>query len=286
MLHFIKIGSGAKVMIGFHGFGREASMFQEYEKMFPEYTIYSISLFYHGSDWSYQDASLDENRWQVMFGDFLKSESIQNFSLLGFSLGGKVALFTFQLFSNQIDRLHLIAPYGIRANIVEWLTQKLPFIYSSLEKYVYHPAPFLNLLGIIRKYKLMNKTLLNITIKQMGSLEKRAKVFHSMQIYASLRLNLKDIKKKMDTSGVPITFYLGRYDQVLTIEALNKYVSGLKNISLHIFPSGHGKLPDIVAQNFSLQQNMIYSHSNNNAEIGRQILDINNFEVERACISP
>jgi len=259
MLHYIKIGSGPKTMIGFHGFGRDASMFQNYEKVFPEYTIYSISLFYHGSNWMYQDACLDKKRWKCMFEDFLNAEDISRFSLLGFSLGGKMALYTFQLFSSKVDKLHLIAPYGIKANVVEWVTQKLPFVYRRLEKYVYNPAPFMSLLEVLRRYKLMNKTLLNITIRQMSSQEARARVFHSMRLYGALSLNLKDIKKELETSRTHVVFYLGRYDQVLTFEALSKYTSALMDFSLHILPGGHGRLPDKVAQTFSRQQNILYS---------------------------
>lgn len=246
MLPYIKIGTGAKVMVGFHGFGRDASMFQNYENVFPDYTIYSISLFYHGSDWRYQDENLDAQRWKSFFGDFLASEGIQNFSLLGFSLGGKVALYTFQLFSSQVDKLHLIAPYGIKKNVVEWITQKLPSVYRSLEKFVHKPAPFLAVLRTLRKYKLMNTTLLNITMRQMGSLKTRQKTFLSMGLYGALRLDLPSIKRKLETSRIPVTFYLGHSDKILTTEALNRYLSKLMDFSLHVLPGGHGSLPDKV----------------------------------------
>jgi pimeloyl-ACP methyl ester carboxylesterase len=259
MLHYIKIGTGAKVMVGFHGFGRDASMFQNYENVFPGYTIYSISLFYHGSHWQDQDAGLSDEKWKAMFGDFLDKESIQNFSLLGFSLGGKMALYTFQLYGHQVDALYLIAPYGIKANIVEWLTQKFPLVYQKLEKYVYQPAFLLSLLGVLRQYKLVNPTLVNITLKQMKSLDSRTRSYHSMRLYGTLRLNLKEIKAKLEKSGIPVTFYLGRFDSILTSEVLHKYTSSFMNFSLHVLPEGHGRLPDVVAQKFGRQPEMAYS---------------------------
>ena len=250
MLHYIKIGTGPRVMIGFHGFGRDAAMFQSYKNMFPEFTIYSVSLFYHGSNWEDQRASLDDQRWKAMFGEFLGYEGIEDFSLLGFSLGGKVALYTYQLFSDRVNEIHLIAPYGIKANVVELVTQRLPFVYQRLERYVQHPANFLSLLETLRRYKLLNTTLLNITINQMSSREARARIFHTMRLYGTLRLNLKSIRRKLETSKVPVVFYLGLYDKILTLKALNKYLSALINSSLHVMPSGHGRLPDLVARTF------------------------------------
>ncbi len=250
MLHFIKIGTGPQVMIGFHGFGRDASMFQRYENMFPDFTIYSVSLFYHGSDWQDERACLNDKRWKAMFGEFLRSEGVERFSLLGFSLGGKVALYTFQLFGDRVDELHLIAPYGIKANVVELITQRLPFVYRRLERYVQHPANFLFLLEMLRRYKLLNTTLVKITIKQMSSQEARARVFHTMRLYGALRLDLKSIRRKLEASHVPVVFYLGLYDKILTLKALNKYLSALIDASMHVIPSGHSRLPDLVAQTF------------------------------------
>ena len=250
MLHYIKIGTGPRVMICFHGFGRDATMFQSYQNMFPNFTIYSVSLFYHGSNWKDQRTCLNDKRWKAMFGDFLLSEGIENFSLLGFSLGGKVALYTFQLFSDRVDELHLIAPYGIKANVVELITQRLPFVYRRLERYVHHPAHLLLLLGMLRRYKLLDATLLNITINQMSSREARARIFHTMRLYGALRLNLKSIRRKLETSKVPVVFYLGLYDKILTLKALNKYLSALVDSSLHVMPSGHGRLPELVARTF------------------------------------
>ncbi|MGB3778340.1 MAG: alpha/beta hydrolase [Tunicatimonas sp.] len=250
MLHFIKIGTGPRVMIGFHGLGRDATMFQRYQNMFPEFTIYSVSLFYHGSNWKDQRAGLDDKQWKAMFGYFLLSEGVQNFSMLGFSLGGKVALYTFQLFSDRVDEIHLIAPYGIKANVVEFITQRLPFVYRRLERYVHHPAALLSLLEIFRRYKLLNTTLVNITINQMSSQEARARVFYTMRLYGTLRLDLRSIRKKLEASKVPVVFYLGLYDKILTIKALNRYLSALIDASLHVMPSGHSRLPDLVARTF------------------------------------
>ncbi len=253
MLHHIKIGTGPRVMVSFHGFGRDATMFERYESMFSDYTIYSVSLFYHGSNWEDQRAYLDDERWTAIFRDFLLSEGIDSFSLLGFSLGGKVALYTFQLFGDRVDELHLIAPYGIKANAVELITQRLPFVYRRLERYVRHPAAFLSLLAMLRRYKLLNTTLLNITIKQMSSREARARIFYTMRLYGTLRLNLKAIRMKLEAAKVPVVFYLGVYDKILTLKALDKYFASLVDASLHMIPSGHSRLPDLVAQTFGEQ---------------------------------
>lgn len=248
MLNYIKIGNGPKVMIAFHGFGRDAHMFKGFEKVFPNYTIYSISLYYHGSEWKYKNQPMNEEIWSNTFRGFLAAHDITHFSLLGYSLGGKVALYTYQLFSEQVDRIELIAPYGIKSSIVEHLTQKVPFLYRRLEKYVHQPAFFFNLLEVMQKYKVVNRTILEITKKQMNSQETRFRAYHTMLLYGAIQLDLQEISSKIKTSGNPITFYLGHYDRILTLNSLNKVVGNLLNFSLFMLPTGHSSLPDKVAK--------------------------------------
>ena len=260
MLRYVKIGNGPKTMIAFHGFGRDAHMFSSYENVFPAYTIYSIALYYHGSEWKYQNQMMDDQLWTSIFTDFLIAHDITRFSLLGYSLGGKVALYTYQLFSEQVDSLELIAPYGIKNSIVEHFTQKLPFLYRRLEKYVHQPAFFLTLLEVMQKYKVVNKTILEITKNQMNTWEKRCRAYHTMLLYGAIRLNLKEISLKMKASDSPVTFYLGRYDQVLTLKALKKLIGSLRNFSLHVLPAGHGSLPGKVENILREQSGLVFQH--------------------------
>lgn len=246
MLNYIKIGNGPKIMIAFHGFGQKARMFEGFDKVFPDYTIYSMSLYYHGSEWKYQNQPMNEKVWTKIFTRFLTEQGIGQFGLLGYSIGGKVALYTYQLFSEQVERLELMAPYGIKSNPWEQITQKAPFIFRQLESVVHQPAYFFKLLEILKKYKLVNKTLLDITKRQLNSWDSRFRAYHTIGLYGRIRLNLQEINLKMKKTSIPVTFYLGHYDSVLTLEALNKLVGNLMNFSLHVLPTGHNSLPDKV----------------------------------------
>lgn len=246
MLHYLKIGNGPNTMIAFHGLGRDATMYRNYESLFPSYTIYSIALYYHESTWEYQGYRMDEQLWAHIFEQFLQEHGICRFSLLGFSLGGKVALYTYQLFGHLVDGLHLIAPYGIKQSMAEHLVQKLPFVYRKLEKYVHQPAFFMKLLDTFQRYRLINPTILEITRKQMDTWESRYRIYYTMLLYGAIRLDLEEIKQQLENSGIPVTFYLGSYDQILTFRALYKLVHTLQNLSLHVLPGGHSAMPDKV----------------------------------------
>ncbi|MGB3587838.1 MAG: alpha/beta hydrolase [Tunicatimonas sp.] len=246
MLNYTKFGTGPLTMIAFHGFGRDATMFKSYESVFASYTIYSVDLYFHGTSENYQPHYLDEHHWKLVFSDFLRREQIDKFSLLGFSLGGKLALFTYQLFSERIENLHLIAPYGIQKNLVEVLVQRTPFLYKKLNKFVDDPSYLFRMLNVLHFCQLINTTLVKIIAKQLDSKHKRFRAFHTMLIYGAVKLDLENIQQSISLHGSRVHLYIGKYDQVLRLKTLYQYLGYLKHFSLHVLPSGHGSLPDKV----------------------------------------
>ena len=246
MLHYIKIGTGSKVMIGFHGFGRDASMFQNYENVFPDYTIYSIALYFHGSSWTRPTYDLNEDEWKSEFSEFLDTHRIDKFSILGFSLGGKLALFTYQIFSERVENIHLLAPYGIQKNFIESLVQKTPFLFWKMKKFIDQPAFLFRLAKGLHNSKLLNPTLMQIILRQLDSKEKRSTAFYSMLLYGAIELNLKEIRQSFERQKANVHIYLGKFDQVLRLENLYQHLGSLSNFSLHVLPSGHSSLPHKV----------------------------------------
>ena len=117
-LHYKKIGSGPKIIITFHGFGQNASAYNCVVNQFNKYyTIYLAELFFHGKTvWKKKDLFLDKQIWKDFFSIFLQKEKIESFSLIGFSIGAKLALASFEATPNQVKNLILIAPDGIKEN--------------------------------------------------------------------------------------------------------------------------------------------------------------------------
>jgi pimeloyl-ACP methyl ester carboxylesterase len=64
----------------------------------------------------------------------------------------------------------------------------------------------------------------------------------------------------MKALDCPVTFYLGRYDQVLTLKALKKLIGSLRNFSLHVLPAGHGSLPGKVEKILGEQSGWVFQH--------------------------
>src|SRR5690242_12625904 len=90
-LFYERKGNGRKTLLLFHGFGQDHATFNPLmEQLKDEYTFYSFDLYFHGkSNWTNGEVPLEKHEWKNIINAFLKENSIEEFALLGFSLGGK-----------------------------------------------------------------------------------------------------------------------------------------------------------------------------------------------------
>jgi len=89
-------GSGTEILFAFHGFGNHCSDFKILEpSLGKKYKIISFNLPYHGNssiDESVFNKSISKNELKELMFQFLLRHHVTRFSLMGYSLGGKIAL--------------------------------------------------------------------------------------------------------------------------------------------------------------------------------------------------
>ena len=117
---YYRFGSGTQIAFCFHGYGEEALLFEFLGKYAgTEFTFYAIDLPFHGKtiwqeglNFSASDLLqiivkvLEQHNdpFQSAFSDNIK------FSLIGYSLGGRIALSLYECIPDKIEKLILLAP--------------------------------------------------------------------------------------------------------------------------------------------------------------------------------
>src|SRR5687767_14790044 len=103
-LAWYKLGTGPKQVICFHGYAEDGTSFDLLAAHLRDtYTIYAIDLPYHGAtEWS-------ENRefTHIDLQEVIKAiiPGSQKWSLMGFSLGGRICLSLYQCDPARVERL-------------------------------------------------------------------------------------------------------------------------------------------------------------------------------------
>src|SRR5688572_691438 len=111
-----RFGTGSEILFAFHGFGEEGRTFLNLQESLGKYfTVYSIDLPFHGGTVVRQGHPGQKEIYEIMHM-MIQQTGTENFSLAGYSMGGKICLDLAGRFAPQINRMILLAPDGIRTS--------------------------------------------------------------------------------------------------------------------------------------------------------------------------
>lgn len=252
-LHYTKIGDGQQVVLLFHGFGQDKSIFDRLATThFKSYTLYAFDLFFHGkSTWGYDEEPLEKHFWTSCMQAFLIENRIKKFSIVGFSLGGRFALAITEAFPTQVEHLYLLAPDGIKTSF--WYSlATYPILFRKLFKsMIDHPNRFFSIAKVLHRINVMDKGLIRFAESQMNTEEKRNRVYYSWVVFRHLSFKSTKIFGLLNQHQFPTTLVLGEFDKVITRKNLNQFIDRVPHLNLILLKCGHNDLIRHFAESHS-----------------------------------
>ncbi len=246
-LHYRIIGSGPKVMLAFHGFGQSGEVYRDMATLLgQEYTFYSIDLFFHGnSTWNDNELPISKLYWKNLLKALLQKHDIVDFSVIGFSIGAKLAIACLQSFPHRIKSLLLIAPEGIGHNLWYTVATQHP-LRKYFKGFIERPQRFFTLLKWSDRLLPTNKSLLHFVKKQMDTKKKREQVYSTWMVFRRLHFTRDTITKVINKEGMLISMFLGENDKIIPPKRGKSWLKRLQNHELHLLPSRHQTLIQAV----------------------------------------
>lgn len=237
---YYRFGSGPRIVVCFHGFGEEASIFGFLDSYAGnQFTFYSIDLPFHGkTDWK-EGLNLTHTDLQEIV-DAITREGNQKLSLIGFSLGGRIALSLYQTMPDKIEKLVLLAPDGLKVNFwyrlatQTWLGNK--FFALTMKK----PSWFFGLLKLLNKLKLVNASIFKFVNYYIGDAEVRRLLYARWTTLRKLKPNISWIKNQVRENKTPVRLIYGRHDRIILSSVGEKFKKGIEeHCTLTVIHSGH-----------------------------------------------
>lgn len=239
-VHAIRFGSGSQLLVCFHGFGEDAEKFRTLQDALSDrFTVVAIDLPFHGNTkWQRDELFLQEDL-KTLISFVLHREQADRFSLMGYSLGGKIVLATIPHFAARIDLIILAAPDGIKNNAwyniavyPEW-GRKLFNRFVTRPKFVFTTARLLKSTGILsaRFFKFLQV--------QTNTEEKRRKVYDVWLAIKDLEIDLEAVKSLLNHYQIKSYLFIGKYDIVITEKIGAHYTSGLHQCHYVVLEKGH-----------------------------------------------
>jgi pimeloyl-ACP methyl ester carboxylesterase len=243
-LHYVKAGSGKEPLLFFHGFGQDHTVYVPLiQALSKDYQLFIFDLYFHGkSIWGWAEKPLEKEEWKKTIESFLFENHIQNFSVVGFSLGGKFALATTEAFAQRVKRLFLVAPDGIKTSFWYSMATYPALLRKFFKGMIGNYKRFSMLATTLNKLDLVDKGLVRFADFQMGTEEKRQRVYYSWVVFRHLTFDLKKLAAMINTYGIETTVIAGRYDKVIVPKNMKRFLRHLKNSRFEVLESGHSGL--------------------------------------------
>ena len=243
-LAYQQSGNGTEPLLLFHGFGQNHSAFAPlFDSLTKYYTFYSFDLFFHGhSQWPFGERPLSKEFWHDMLSQFLLENKIGKFSLLGFSLGAKFALASFEAFPSRVNKVYLIAPDGIRTST--WYSlATYPIVLRALFKsMIARPGLFSSIAKMARTLNLIDKKVLRFGESQMQTEENRSRVYYSWVVFRHLHFDQRKLAALLNSNRVFVTILIGQFDTIITAENMQGFITKVPQATLQILSTGHNGL--------------------------------------------
>lgn len=241
LLHYVKAGNGKHPLLVFHGFGQDHTLYVPLLKTLSgKYTLYIVDLFFHGkSEWNQDETPLKKSTWNDIVDVLLREQSINEFSILAYSLGGKFALATLEAYPARIRDLFLLAPDGIKTSFWYSLATYPKGLRQLFKSMIHQHERFLWIARRLNETNLVDKGLIRFADYQMNTEVKRKRVYYSWVVFRHLKFDLKKIAALINNNPVRLTMIVGKYDKVIRPENMQKLLRHVRDYRLEVVESGH-----------------------------------------------
>jgi pimeloyl-ACP methyl ester carboxylesterase len=242
-LLFHRYGTGKKILLLFHGFGQDNRVFQSWEEILKEdYILYAFDLYFHGQSYWGSRKPLEKWDWKNILEQFIRQEQLTRFEVAGFSMGGKFALATLELFPERIEKIYLLAPDGIKTSFWYSLATYPIATRYFFKSMILHPSRLHSLAKLLRAFRLVDKGLLRFAENQMNTEAKRRQVYYTWVYFRHLKFDLDKIASVVNQKEIPFTMIVGKFDKVIQPKNMEGFLSKINSKEFKILEAGHNDL--------------------------------------------
>ncbi|MGX5819960.1 alpha/beta fold hydrolase [Chitinophaga lutea] len=249
-------GRGNDLLICFHGFGEKASHFSCMEAGLGNlFTIIALDMPFHGSTVWREERPMEPRDLTGLLEKIMERFGKQTFSLMGYSMGGRLALCVIEKMADRVKHLIMVAPDGLKNNPWHMFATQTKvgnriFLYNT-----HHPDLFFRLLSLWRRWGLLNESVYRFALHRMDKQEKRSLVYNVWTIMRKMMPSVKRCRKLLSRYNIDTVLIFGRYDRVIPPVIGERFADGSFPCRLLVLDRGHQLLSEelgfIIRKNIS-----------------------------------
>ncbi|QEC68047.1 alpha/beta hydrolase [Panacibacter ginsenosidivorans] len=250
-------GTGPSLIVCLHGFGENMDSFAFLNNTIDKhYTLLCIDLPFHG-DTKWQEGLLfaPDELLQIINGILERSGFSSNckFSLLGYSLGGRIALHLLRMIPERIERVVLIAPDGLRVNFWYWLGTQTYIGNKLFHITMQHPDWFFAMTNFAYKTGFLNKSIIKFLHYYLDDKEARLMLYKRWTTLRKFKPDLPLVRKIIKERKIPVRFIFGNYDRIILYKRSDAFKKDKENVKVLVLNTGHQLLKEKYAVDIAMQ---------------------------------
>jgi pimeloyl-ACP methyl ester carboxylesterase len=238
-ISYYRYGLGPQPVICFHGYGETGEVYGFLEALAgKEFSFYSIELPFHGkTSWNEKEGFSHHDLSAIINSICDEKDKLL---IMGFSLGGRVALSLLQVIPMSTKKLVLLAPDGLKVNFWYWLAARTWAGNRLFRFTMKKPGWFFGLLKIMNKLKLVNASVFKFVNYYIGDSVARQLLYDRWTSLKALKPNLTKIKQQIRASHIPARLIYGKHDRIILASVGERFRNGIEEYcTITVLTAGH-----------------------------------------------
>ena len=246
-------GSGKTPLLAFHGFSRSQRDYASFTtNLRDEFTIYAFDLFFHENttigDRKPDKKPLQPEELKTFFENFLKHIHADKAWLMGYSLGGRIALKLAEIMPERIGGLYLFAPDGLVVNSWYAILSFTAPGRALFRFFIKHNSFFLSMLNFIFRAGLIGEKRKIFVLAHIKSPEMQWQIYNVWTFLRKIDPKMKNLGGALTGNGITVDLFMGKHDRVIPVKNVKRLKKFFPELKVHIIDSGHIMLTPQVAK--------------------------------------
>ena len=245
-------GSGPQIWICIHGYGKSAECFEFLFRQIPadQYSFFSPDLPYHGqTQWNEDNALSVEDLLRIIEAMLVRAgKGGQYFRILGFSLGGRIALSLTEKLPKRVKALILLAPDGLYTSAWYWMATQNAFGNKLFHSAVRQPGWIFSLLQLGRTCRVIDREFFKMANYYIQDRNAREHLYDRWMSLRKFKPDLKAIRSAIAENGIRVAMVFGQNDPMIPAKQGTKFQKGIEKFChITVLAEGHQLLQEKYA---------------------------------------
>lgn len=245
--HYLSWGTGERILFAFHGYGESAESFAFLgDALGRDFTIIAMDMPFHGqTDWKEGKLFLDPRDLLTLLTEIAAGLPGRRhpWCLMGYSMGGRIALQLLELAASRIERLVLLAPDGLVVNPWYWLATRTVVGNRLFRWTMKRPGWLFFLLRSGNRLGLVNPSLFKFASHYIDDEPVREALYTRWTVMRGFRPGPGHIAGLVRKRPIPVHLFYGSYDRIIRSKRGEQFLWRISPYGqLTQLPAGHAIL--------------------------------------------